>query len=222
MTPSEKLLKIAQNEQLVANANAELEEALYSKSEGGKSWYDTLWDNLQQNGKRAHYSYAFSYTGWNDKVYNPKYPIIPTSTNGIAYMFTWNQAITDTKVPITAFGSAQNAFYSCKELKRIIKLIFDGTTNVNNMLYYCIKLEELYAEGKLDLSLNVQHSPLNKASIISLVNVLSETAEGQTMTFNLAAVNKAFETSEGANDGSTSAEWDTLQNTKSNWTIKAV
>jgi hypothetical protein len=38
----------------------------------------------------------------------------------------------------------------------------------------------------------------------------------------LRAVNKAFETSEGANDGKTSTEWETLIGTKTNWTIAYV
>ena len=48
---------------------------------------------------------------------------------------------------------------------------------------------------------------------------LTDTASGKTITFSKTAVNKAFETSAGANDGSTSAEWLALVGTKPNWTI---
>lgn len=50
---------------------------------------------------------------------------------------------------------------------------------------------------------------LTKASITSVVNVLSTTATGKTVTFSKTAVNREF----------TDEEWATLANTRSNWTI---
>lgn len=191
---------------------------------GKQAEYDELWDNLQRNGTRAHYANAFAYTGWNDKIFNPKYPITPTSTEGIANMFTWNVDITDTKVSITAYGKCGNAFNQCLKLKRVPRLIFDRVTKIDNIFNNCINLEELYCEGTLDITgFNVQHSTkLNRKSITSIVNVLSTTTSGLTVTLPKEAVNKAFETSEGANDGTTSAEWLALIATRSNWTISLV
>ena len=51
------------------------------------------------------------------------------------------------------------------------------------------------------------------------MNILSDTASGKTLTLSLTAVNNAFETSAGAKDGSTSAEWTALVDAKTNWTI---
>lgn len=82
MNIGEKLVKIGENEQLVANANAELEEALYSTSEGGKSWYDAFWDAYQQNGTRTAYGYAFH--DWHSDCFKPKYDLKPTRAD---YMF---------------------------------------------------------------------------------------------------------------------------------------
>lgn len=65
-------------------------------------------------------------------------------------------------------------------------------------------------------------SKLSKATIESVVNGLSSETSGLTLTLKLQAVNKAFETSEGVNDGSTSLEWLNLTSTKSNWTISLV
>lgn len=62
-------------------------------------------------------------------------------------------------------------------------------------------------------------SKLTKASITSIINGLSLTVTEQTLGLKSVAVNKAFETSEGANDGSTSTEWETLAASKPNWTI---
>ena len=198
----------------IQGLNEELEQTLYGTDTGGKSYYDILWDNLQSNGKRMHYVNAFSYTGWNDKNYNPKYPITPKHQEGIGSMFVWNVDIVDTKVPITAHGKCQQAFYQCANLKRIPKLIFDGATTINNMFYNCSNLEELYCEGTLDITgLNLKDSPkLNKASIESVISILSTTTTGLSITLSQTAVNNAF----------TTDEWNALIGTRTNWTISLV
>ena len=163
----------------IARAKTDYDEVYEA---GKKSEYDTLWDNLQKNGERTHYSGAFAYTGWNDKNYNPKYPISPNHQEGIGSLFTWNREITDTKVPITAYGKCQAAFNQCAKLKRIPKLIFNGCTNVSNMFSNCSALEELYCEGTLDISgLNLQWSTkLSHDSLISVINVLKDNSGTDT------------------------------------------
>ena len=85
-------------------------------------------------------------------------------------------------------------------------------------------LEDLTVTGVIGGDgFNVQWSTLlSKASITSIINALSSTTTGLTVTLSLAAVNKAFETSTGANNGSTSTAWTTLIATKTNWTISLV
>lgn len=63
---------------------------------------------------------------------------------------------------------------------------------------------------------------LSKPSITSIINCLSTTTSGLTVTLSKTAVNNAFETSEGVADGSTSQEWLNLVATKTNWTISLV
>lgn len=46
------------------------------KDLGKQEAYDIFWDNFQLNGKRVAYLYAFHL--WNDTIFKPKYPIIPT------------------------------------------------------------------------------------------------------------------------------------------------
>lgn len=86
----------------------------------------------------------------------------------------------------------------------------------------CTKLKDITFSGEIGCNLNFQHSPLTMASIASIVDNLSTTASGKTVTFKKSAVNKAFETSSGANDGSTSEYWTTLIQPYSNWTISLV
>lgn len=217
MSIKEKLTTIAENVPKVYNNgyNAGVEA-------GKQAEYDAFWDAYQTGSTRTHYAYAFAY-GWNDDCYNPKYPIVPINASGITCIFTWSQGISDTKVPITAKNNCSSAFANTKII-RIPRLIFDGATNVNNMFLNAGNLEELYCEGTLDIDgLNLQYSTkLTKASIESIVKILDTTTSGLTITLSKTAVDKAFETSEGANDGSTSAEWQALIGTKSNWTISLI
>ena len=90
-----------------------------------------------------------------------------------------------------------------------------------NTVFYAKQLRHIIFDGVLaSTGLNMKDCTLlDKESIVSLINILSTTKSGLTVTLSLQAVNKAFETSEGANDGSNSTEWQTLIGTKTNWTI---
>lgn len=90
------------------------------------------------------------------------------------------------------------------------------------------KLEEIRFEGTIAESIDFSPcTSLSKASIINVISCMSTTVSGKTLTLKMAAVNKAFETSTGANDGSSSAEWNLLINGdgttenpgRTNWTI---
>ena len=61
----------------------------------------------------------------------------------------------------------------------------------------------------------------NNSDTLSIESVVNCALNANTvrLTFSEEAVNKAFETSEGANDGSNSTEWKALADTKKNWTI---
>lgn len=77
-----------------------------------------------------------------------------------------------------------------------------------------------FEQGNIDASMGFAWCPLDKASTTSVISALSDTATAQTLTLSLSAVNTAFETSEGAADGSTSEEWLALAETKPNWLIE--
>lgn len=106
-------------------------------------------------------------------------------------------------------------------IKWVNKLIVNPEATFTSSFNWCTLLEHIIFEGTIGKSgLTLSHSTkLDKESLISVVNTLSATTTGLSVTLSKTAVNKAFETSEGANDGSTSTEWATLIATKSNWTI---
>jgi hypothetical protein len=118
-----------------------------------------------------------------------------------------------------SFESATNsdyAFYQCRELESIEKIILkeDGTSSLTSAFNYCNNLKEVKFEGVLGLNnLNLQWSTkLSKASITNIINALSTTTSGLTVTLTNTAVKSAF----GSID---SAEWLALVATKPNWTI---
>lgn len=189
---------------------------------GSDNYYDTFWDILQNYGEASDYRFTFSYRRWTDEIYNPKYPI---KQNGYAYtrsMFENNANITDTKVPIEILNSTPtntSVFTGMTTLVRIPKLIVGGNASFNMWFNNCQALTDITIEGSIDVTISFAWSPLNKPSIINVFDVLLSTATGQTVTFKKTAVDAAFETSEGANDGGTSDEWNTLVASKPNWTV---
>jgi hypothetical protein len=110
-------------------------------------------------------------------------------------------------------------FYNCQKLKTIKRLVLDGLPYVfnNNPFYNCFALENLIIEGEItSTGLTLQDSTkLSKASITSVINALSTTTSGLTVTLSKTAVETAFGSTE-------SAEWTNLIATKSNWTISLV
>lgn len=80
---------------------------------------------------------------------------------------------------------------------------------------YCSDLKNLtFMEGsEIVASLNLKWSTsLTKTSIENVINTLSSSTSGKTITLSQTAVNNAF----------TADEWTALENTKSNWTISLV
>lgn len=150
-----------------------------------------------------------------------------TSKMTAAHSFA-NSAQTITRFPeinITLCGAANSSMFSyCGSLVTIDKLVVAANNAWASAFVNCFALENLTIEGTIGVSgLNVQWSTkLSKASINSVVNALSSTTSGLSVTFSAAAVNSAFETSTGAADGSNSDEWAELAATKSNWNINLV
>lgn len=241
MTPSEKLQKIAENEQKVFTAGENVgysegynvgydegstqgfdEGHAQGSAEGwqqgldegvniGKSQqYNEFWDIFQQNGNRKYYPYAFSF-GWNDNNFKPKYPLINLSQ--VTYMF-FNSEITNVNVDIGINGIRADAMFSqCKQLQTIKKIIVDDkTVFTSNTFQQCEQLQDITIEGVIASDINIQYSPLSKNSITNIINALSSSTSGKTLTLSATAKNNAF----------TDSEWSALIATKTNWTISLV
>lgn len=181
-------------------------------TDGRQAEYDSFWDAYQDNGAVISGEYAFAGPRWSDATYNPKYPIKVTVYTNMYRSST----ITDTKVALDiSDGTGGYTFYLTQALKTIPMLIVSEKNTFVSCFHYTSCLENITIGGVIGNDINFQYSPLSKASIASVVNALSETVSGMTVTFKESAVTDAF--------GSTTAqEWLDLTATKSNWTISLV
>jgi hypothetical protein len=180
-------------------------------TEGKQAEYDAFWDVYQNNGKRTYYHSAFR-TGWCDGIYNPKYPIVCNGNNSANTMFSY-AAITDTLVPITISGNNATIFYGAG-IVTIHSLDMSGYTGTHQDWFTsCTKLANITMVGEIPQSVNFKDCPLTAKSLVSIVEHLSDTASGKTLTVKTSAVNNA--------DWSTTdyESWDALIATKSNWSF---
>ena len=121
-------------------------------------------------------------------------------------------------------GYLYNTYASCSSLEKIEMIRMNKSTGNYQAFSGCNSLVYVRFEGEIGKSITFSSSPLDKDSITDIINHLCADTDvtGQTLTLNLDAVKKAFETSEGANNGNASKEWADLKATKTNWTISAI
>jgi hypothetical protein len=150
---------------------------------------------------------------------------------GIALDFSNTQAMISTfayskftrlgVVDLSKATHTSGVFGRMDNLTTIDKVIVSANTPFDTCFTNDSKLFHVIFEGVIAQNgLNLQWCPLDKESLISIVNSLSTTTSGLTVTLSLAAVNKAFEYGgEGANNGLDSNEWLYYVNSRPNWTF---
>jgi len=205
-------------------------EGLYEA--GKKAEYDEFWAEARAYDIPNPFGwqglYKFAGRSWTNKNFKPPYDIVPRNAN---YMFCANgikgdfqQILDDLGITID-FSNVitMNNCFAYSGFTKIPLLSTSLCTNYGAAFANADKLVDIsFTEGCIGADIDFKHCPLNKASLISVINGLSSTAEKKTVTLRLSAVNAAFETAEGLNDGSTSQEWLDLAATKSNWTISLI
>lgn len=131
---------------------------------------------------------------------------------------------------VTGKSGAAKMFRGCDKLQSVYlkinsKIPTTATDVWNETFEWCYELTDLEVSGYNKWSgLSLKHSTkLTKDSIENVIKSLYATPYAPNgapnITLSKTAVDNAFETSEGAADGSTSAEWLELIATKSSWTI---
>ena len=131
------------------------------------------------------------------------------------------EKIEDIGIPATNYTGT---WYNCPMLREIAVVRCAAGKAFDVAFYNCHALEEVRFDGAMSTNgLDLQYSKnLSRESIDSLIDVLSASASGRTVTMSQEAVDKAYETAPGANDGSTSDAWATKILEKSKWTISLV
>ena len=126
-----------------------------------------------------------------------------------------------TRLGVLDFSKATTAagpFGAMSNLETIDKIIVsEDTALAVGWFNGCAALKNITFEGPIaKTGLSFQWSTkLSKASITSIINALSTTTSGLSVTLSKMAVETAF-------SGTTSAEWTSLIATRSNWTISLV
>lgn len=242
MAIADKLTQIAENEINVYNSG---KSKGYSDGfeEGKKAEYDAFWDAFQQNGNRTDYDFGFGGKGWIDETFKPKYPLKPSSS---AYMFRGSTLAELPEIDFVTnncfnfYGTFFNAsnlkrvgdiysikagnigelFYGCQSLESTGVITVKEATSYGSSFYNCFNLANIIFDGVIGNDINFQWSTkLSGQSIKNIIEHLSDTASGKTLTLSKTAVDKAFEEGEGANNGSQTQEWEWYLGTKPNWTI---
>ena len=215
--------------------------------QGKQAEYDRFWDAYQQNGTLTNYERCFAGRGWTAENFKPKYDIVPVTITqmfsaaalpncdldelaakaGVSIDFSkattftepflWGVVVKVGTIDTRSAENLQTIFGYAYKLKTIRLLILkdDGSQLFgNNSFNYCNELVDLTIQGVIGTTgANLQWSTkLSKDSITSVVNALSSTTSGLSITLSKTAVNNAF----------TTAEWNTLAGTKTNWTINLV
>ena len=180
---------------------------------GKQAEYNDFWDTYQSNGNRKNYNAFFQRAGWkNGSTYKPKYPIECTANNYASNMFLYS-GISDTLIPITITGSHLSVFNG-SAVVTIPHLDISGVTaNINDWFTGCTELASITIVGTIPVSINFKDCPLTAKSLVNIVEHLSDTASGKTLTVKSSAVSNA--------DWSTTEyeSWDALIATKSNWSF---
>ena len=213
---------------------------------------DEFWDMYQNYGNRTDYTYAFAGKGWTDETFKPKYNIRLETANyyvfekslitdlkailekynvvldgsKMGYTLGWFNDSSITRVPFIDVSKSGTSFNALKGAKKLIWV--DGVKLRSSCgfayAFDAVALEHCPFSGTIgqkgfDMS---QCTLLDKESLTSIINCLSSSTSGLTVTLSLVAVDKAFETNPDINNGSSSTEWLNLVNTKSNWTVSLV
>ena len=115
-------------------------------------------------------------------------------------------------------GASIGNCFAWSGVKRIDQVIVTPDTRLDNFPGAAQKLESITFEGTiaqrgLDLSYSTK---LNRESIESIINALSDDTSGLSITLSETAVNNAFWSEEME---SLDVDWDVLINSKPNWTI---
>lgn len=181
-----------------------------------------FWNAFQNNGGTQNYYVAFAYGKFTDENYNPIHSI--RCSNGSTpgqQMFYNSTGITDTKVAIYANSNNLTQAFANTLIRRIPLLSVKSSTTYSNTFAYCSLLEEITIEGTIGQDISFADcKKLKHYSIENIIEHLSDTATGKTLTLSYDAVYGWW--GDDPVPGMIANSWYELIATKPNWTINLV
>ena len=208
-TIAEKLATISEN-----NRNIKINLPLVYNS-GIEAERSDFWDVFQNKGDRTNYRYAF-YDNYPGEIFNPKYDF--KCYGNCSNMFTYAKMTRIEKTLDFSGGNIQcgSVFAYAYYLKHISKLIVRSDMTYNSWFTRTDALEDIFIEGTVGNDIDFKDcKKLTKTSIENIVDCLSSTESGKTLTLKESAVIDAFGSLE--NEG-----WINLINSRSNWKISTI
>ncbi len=180
-----------------------------------------FWNVFQQNGARQNYEHGFAGKGWYNENLKPKYDITPSYASNMFLNTEYKGDLRDLPVKldfsksssmsnllgyaygITGIGVVDTRmtanplaiFTYARALQTVEKLILksDGSQSLNNAFTQCYELRDIVIEGTIGQTVDFQHSTkLSKASITSIINALSSSVSGKSVSLSKDAVIEAF------------------------------
>ena len=192
------------------------ERTIYRWGFTGRGWTDEIFKPKYNIAPVGSSDYMFVYT----KIANLKACLescgvtldLSKATN-TANIFAYSYSLTTLpKIDLSSSTVNNGTFDGDYKLKSIDELVLgENTPYSNGSFNECYELENMIVTGTIGKNgFNVKWSTkLSKASIESIINALSSTTSGLSVTISKTAKEAAF----------TDAEWSALIATKSNWTI---
>ena len=210
--------------------------------DGEISQWSSFWDSYQENGQRTNYYAGFVYwtdecfkpkynitaktleKGFQEgRITNLKQLLVD---GGVTISFTDNcetfalyQTFLNSKlthIPALVSSRITNAsacFSGCQNLVSIDNIALNDNCNYDSAFNNCTALEEVRFGSAISKGLNMSAcKKLSKLSIESVINALSDTTSGSSVSLSKTAKEAAF----------TADEWSALVATKPNWTISLV
>lgn len=199
---------------------------------GRKAEYDAFWENACPNPDNVYGIGAFAGRAWNDYTFRPPKTLTITGNCNFCFYYCDVTDITD-KVKFQNINMAQSMFTygSIKKIGRIDfsqvsslawtfnaskavsveEMVVGASTAYNATFAAATELTDLTVSGTIGQNgFDVKDcKKLTKSSITSIINALSSTTSGLSVTISKTAKEAAF----------TAEEWSALVATKQNWTI---
>lgn len=191
---------------------------------GKEQQYDLFWDAFQQNGTKTYYSHVFRSEQWNEITFKPKYPIRPihaaymlysslfagdltqnvildfSRCENITYCFYNAPNITRIgEVDARMVGDFSYVFSYCTRLEKIdlVRLKNDGSQGMTATFNGCYALKDVLFDGTIGQTVSFQNcTSLSKDSITSIINALSSSVSGNSVSLSKDAVIEAFRSGE--------------------------